>query len=223
MVSSGGYKMHIIQLLLKSSWACNEHYLVRNSTHTSLEKVLTLEHNTGFSWFPMLPDKSVPYHVGFGACPFREAKYPFHFPADFSAWAMGFPYKGGNKVAKSIFPSFQLIHSSHLHIPLTCGISHTSSHHPGIRDWRTSARRKGGKTLAFLRLQELLLPSSDTFLFVSYIQTTKKLNSSRNTAFISNHCIHNEYGTRFWRTPVRQTTLNEYSNTKADECNQLIS
>jgi len=83
-------------------------------------------------------------------CPFslsrsrqvREAKYPSNFPAYFSVCGMSFPDKVGGKAAKSLFPHFQLINSSNLLTLLTCGVSHTtvvSSHHPEMRERRTSA------------------------------------------------------------------------------------
>lgn len=71
--------------------------MVRNSTHTSLDRVLTLEHNTRFSWFPILLDKYGLRYIGFWVlslltskkCEGKEAKYPFNFPADLSIRVMG--------------------------------------------------------------------------------------------------------------------------------------
>lgn len=138
--------------------------------------MLTLEYNAKFNWFPILLDKHLLQYVGFWKLLLFTVKSNVNFPADISVCVMGFPDRAGSKVAKSLFLSFQPINSNNLHSLLTCVIFHTtsiSSCHPGMRlkelgELHQLAKRKGGTT--FLRLWELLLSSSDIFLFASYIE-----------------------------------------------------
>lgn len=179
----------------------------------------------------MLLDKSVPHHVGVGACPFslskaiwsQRSKISIQFSCWFLSMGNGFPRKGWEQSDQKLFPILSADKFQQSAYPID--MWHLPYHCCQLPSPRNETE---GPQLKEKEVELQLFSGCRRCCYNHHILfflslTSNKLNSSRNTAFTSNHCIHNEYGTRLWRTPVRQTTLNEYGNTKADECNQFTS